>query len=1205
MAHTGPCRGYIISHTHWDREWYRPFQVFRAKLVDVLDEVLDALESDPRYRFFHLDGQTIVIDDYLDIRPEAAERLRALMEAGRLIAGPWFVAPDETLPSGEALVRNLLRGTRSARSWGGEPLPVGYELDMFGHISQFPQICRGFGIESAMLFRGVNDEGNPAEMIWEGTDGTRLLLLRLPNDVAYSDFFYYVRHPARGKPFDIDEALGRLKELVEFERDRSTTAELLFMDGVDHIEILPELPDLIDAWNARPELRELCEMSHASLPEYLGRIHEAVDRDRLPVLRGEIREPNRSGTLSNLFYGIHSSHPRVKRWNDECESLLTLAAEPWSVAASLAGAPYPAGLLRRAWQYLLENHPHDSICGCSVDQVHKDMEYRFDQCRLIGQEVLQRAVGSLAKAVDTAWIGEGSTGLVLLNASGAGCDEVCEVEIAWPHPRPPHFRLYSGAGVELPYQIIRETPAIPGMAVNHREIPHPTLTDRLRMAVPVSLPSVGLTALAVRPQPRPVSHLGSLSPAPGVLDNGLIRIEVGLGGALILTDLRTDQVYANLLTLEDTGDVGDGWTYRAPLEDEAATTVASGCTVTLETDGPLQATLRIDYTGFLVPRSAARGGRGRSDERIALPVTTRITLRRDQAFAACRIDVDNVARDHRLRAHPGRHITLIEQGAALPRLGAAARHRLLAELATCGITLMTRTRVEALEPGAVRLADGRKVTAAFILSAAGGRPQGWLQGTGLPLHDGFITVDAFLRAQAHPQVFAVGDCAHLAHAPRPKAGVFAVRQAPVLAHNLRSTLAGGRLKRYDPQRDYLKLISLGSRAALADKWGLPLRGRWLWTLKDRIDRRFMRMFHSLPAMPAPAIPAPAALGMAEALGEAPLCGGCGARVGPDPLHKALAALPAGPGVGLGVGLELGTGDDAAVLRHGAHLQVIATGHLRALTEDPYLMARIAAIHALGDVWAMGAAPQLALASLTLPRLSDSLLERSLHEIVAGAGAVFSAAGAVIAGGHTSIGAELVIGFTVTGTAQGRVLTKAGAQAGDRLILTKPLGSGTLLAAEMLRKARGADIAALWPFLQQPQGAASAILAPVAHAMTDIAGFGLAGHLDEMLRASGLCARITLADLPLFQGAEGLAARGVASSLEPANRAALAGRIDAPETPRARLLFDPQTAGGLLAAVPEARAEATCAELAGAGYTAAVIGTTLPAAGQSAIIARPM
>ena len=564
-----------------------------------------------------------------------------------------------------------------------------------------------------------------------------------------------------------------------------------------------------------------------------------------------------------------------------------------------------------------------------------------------------------------------------------------------------------------------------------------------------------------------------------------------------------------------------------------------------------------------------------------------------------------LAMDHRLRAYPGRHITLIEQGAALPRLGAAARHRLLAELAARGITLMTRTRVEALEPGAVRLADGRKVTAAFILSAAGGRAQGWLQGTGLPLHDGFITVDAFLRAQAHPQVFAVGDCAHLAHAPRPKAGVFAVRQAPVLAHNLRSTLAGGRLKRYDPQRDYLKLISLGSRAALADKWGLPLRGRWLWTLKDRIDRRFMRMFHSLPAMPAPAIPAPAALGMAEALGEAPLCAGCGAKVGPDPLHKALAALPAGPGVGLGVGLELGTGGDAAVLRHGAHLQVIATGHLRALTEDPYLMARIAAIHALGDVWAMGAAPQLALASLTLPRLSDSLLERSLHEIVAGAGAVFSAAGAVIAGGHTSIGAELVIGFTVTGTAQGRVLTKAGAQAGDRLILTKPLGSGTLLAAEMLRKARGADIAALWPFLQQPQGAASAILAPVAHAMTDIAGFGLAGHLDEMLRASGLCARITLADLPLFQGAEGLAARGVASSLEPANRAALAGRIDTPDTPRARLLFDPQTAGGLLAAVPEARAEATCAELAGAGYTAAVIGTTLPAAGQSAIIARPM
>ncbi|MCC5969562.1 MAG: selenide, water dikinase SelD [Pararhodobacter sp.] len=559
-----------------------------------------------------------------------------------------------------------------------------------------------------------------------------------------------------------------------------------------------------------------------------------------------------------------------------------------------------------------------------------------------------------------------------------------------------------------------------------------------------------------------------------------------------------------------------------------------------------------------------------------------------------------LAMDHRLRARPERRITILESGTqALPHLGKAARHCLLALLADRGIIVKTGAQAEAIEPGAVRLAGGANLPAALILGAAGARPQDWLQATGLHLTDGFITVDPYLRAQDQSHVFAVGDCAHMAQTPRPKAGVFAVRQAPVLAHNLRAALTGGTMKRYDPQRDYLKLISLGGHAALAEKWGVPLQGRWLWHIKDRIDRQFMQKFHALPAMPAPALPTPAALGLAEAMGDAPLCGGCGAKIGPGTLRAALAGLP-GPSV---AGLSLGTGDDAAVLRHGDALQVIATDHLRAFTEDPYLMARIAATHALGDIWAMGAAPQLALASLTLPRLSEPLQARSLREIMAGAAEVFTKAGADIAGGHTAIGAELSIGFTVTGTALGRVLTKAGAQPGERLILTKPLGSGTLLAAEMLRKANGRDIGALWPYLTQPQGTASAILAPEASAMTDITGFGLAGHLDEMLRASGLRAVIDVAALPLYAGAEALAAQGVASSLEPANRAALLGRIHAPDSPRTRLLFDPQTAGGLLASVPAKRAEALVAQLTDAGYTAAMIGVLEAASEAPAITAR--
>lgn len=543
-----------------------------------------------------------------------------------------------------------------------------------------------------------------------------------------------------------------------------------------------------------------------------------------------------------------------------------------------------------------------------------------------------------------------------------------------------------------------------------------------------------------------------------------------------------------------------------------------------------------------------------------------------------------LAMDHRLAGAPARRITLIERTQALPHLGRAARDRLLALLAARKITLLTGAEATAVEPGGVLLADGRRIAADFVLGAAGSRPQDWLQTTGLHLTDGYVTVDPMLRSTSHPDVFAVGDCAHMVQSPCAKAGVYAVRQAPFLLHNLRAALSGGTMRAYRPQRDYLKLISLGGRVALADKWGLPLRGRWLWRVKDRIDAKFMRMFHTLPAMPAPALPQPRALGLAEALGDKPMCGGCGAKVGPDALRTALAGVQASGNV------ELGAGDDAAVLVVGGARQVIATDHLRAVTDDPWLMAKLATVHALGDVWAMGATPQAALVSLILPRLSEDLQIRTLAEIMAGVAEVLGAAGASIAGGHTTQGAELTIGLTVTGLAGDRILTKGGAQPGDALILTKPIGSGTMLAAEMMKQAPGRAVAALWPYLVQPQGAAAAILSPVARAMTDVTGFGLAGHLDEMLRAGGVSVDIDLSAVPLYDGAEALAAAGVASTIAPANRAALIGRIAAPRNARAALLFDPQTAGGLLAAVPVEHADALLTRLADAGFTAARIGT---------------
>ncbi|WP_071795789.1 selenide, water dikinase SelD [Natronohydrobacter thiooxidans] len=539
-----------------------------------------------------------------------------------------------------------------------------------------------------------------------------------------------------------------------------------------------------------------------------------------------------------------------------------------------------------------------------------------------------------------------------------------------------------------------------------------------------------------------------------------------------------------------------------------------------------------------------------------------------------------LAMAHRLQGH-AYEITLIDAGPLLPHIGAQARKRLIAHLARRQVRVIENTRPAAVTAEGLVLQDGQVIAASFVLGAAGSRPQDWLRATGLDLTEGFISVDPFLRAVNAPEVFAVGDCAHMAHAPRPKAGVYAVRQAPILFQNLRAALGAGRMRAYRPQRDYLKLVSLGGKSALADKWSLPLEGRWLWRVKDRIDAKFMDQFRDARPMPA-TLPRAHASGLAEMLGDRPLCGGCGAKMGAQTLKAALPEVARDD-------IEAGIGDDAAILRMGATRQVIATDHLRALVEDPWLMAQIAATHALGDIWAMGARPQAALASVTLPRMAPELQARTLREVMAGAESVLGPAGAALVGGHSAMGAEMQLGFTLTGLLDGRALTKSGAQVGDALILTKPLGSGVIMAAEMQWTAPGAVVAGALAAMVEGQAQAADILRHDAHAMTDVTGFGLAGHLAEMLKPDGLSARIHLAALPLLDGAEALAGHGIASSLAPANRAALLGLLDAPHSARAALLIDPQTAGGLLAAVPEARAEALLGQLLEAGYRAAIVG----------------
>lgn len=537
-----------------------------------------------------------------------------------------------------------------------------------------------------------------------------------------------------------------------------------------------------------------------------------------------------------------------------------------------------------------------------------------------------------------------------------------------------------------------------------------------------------------------------------------------------------------------------------------------------------------------------------------------------------------LAAAHRLGA--GAKVSLIEAATPLAAVGAGARRALLRHLKTAGVEVIAGQPAARISSTGVHLGDGRLVPAAFVIGAARAEAQGWLVDTGLALEQGFLRVLPTLQSETDPRIFACGDIAHLSHAPRPKAGVFAVREAPFLFANLRAAVTGGATRAYLPQRDYLKLVSTGGRSAVADKWGLPLDGAALWRWKDRIDRRFMAMFHDLPAMQGET-PADGPPGTAP---ERPLCGGCGAKIGRPALQGALDRLP--PPTRADV--LTGAGDDAAVLQLGNARQVITTDLLRAFTNDPWAMARITAIHALGDVWSMGARPQVALAQVILPLMGEAQQSETLREIMAAAHEVFAAEGAEIVGGHSSLGAEMTLGFTVTGLCDGTAITHAGARPGDRLILTKPIGTGVILAAEMALRAPGAVVAGALRSMSRPSGQAARLLAPHAHAMTDVTGFGLAGHLLTILDASGVSATLWLDRVPFLEGAKALAAAGEGSSLLPANRTAQA-RMFATPSPRVDLLFDPQTAGGLLATVAPDQAEALVAQLRDAGEEAAIIG----------------
>jgi selenide,water dikinase len=528
---------------------------------------------------------------------------------------------------------------------------------------------------------------------------------------------------------------------------------------------------------------------------------------------------------------------------------------------------------------------------------------------------------------------------------------------------------------------------------------------------------------------------------------------------------------------------------------------------------------------------------------------------------------------------------------------AGVQKRFKKVLAERNIELLLNHSVTEITRDYVCVIGNKKISADACIFVTNASAPEWPKQSGLDVdNQGFISVNHFLQSTSHPDIFVVGDVASLPD-PRPKSGVFAVRQGPVLTKNLISAATNKSLSKYRAQKNFLGLISTGNKYAVASRGSWSWQGEWLWKAKDWIDRQFMQKFNVLPEMDVSDV-----ANFADGLADEPAikelstlamrCGGCGAKVGSGILSRVMQRLPVHQRDDVLIGRD--SPDDSAMLAvPSGKVMVQSIDYFRAFIDDAYLFGAIAANHALGDLYAMGAEPQSVLALATVPYGREKVVEESLYELLAGALKTLEPTGAVLVGGHSAEGSELAFGLTVNGLVDpNKVWRKQGLKTGDKLILTKPIGTGTLFAADMRRKAKGRWVDnAVNTMLVSSQEAAHCFQKFNATSCTDVTGFGLVGHLVEMTRASKVDASIYIDAVPILDGARQTVAAGILSSLQPQNlrlRRAIENIQLASQHPDYPLLFDPQTAGGLLAGVPADNAQQCVKQLKEMGYKNACI-----------------
>ena len=545
-----------------------------------------------------------------------------------------------------------------------------------------------------------------------------------------------------------------------------------------------------------------------------------------------------------------------------------------------------------------------------------------------------------------------------------------------------------------------------------------------------------------------------------------------------------------------------------------------------------------------------------------------------------------------------RHITLLERGRELlPGYPRSAARRVARNAAARGIAIRLDTAVAEVRPDGVQLPSGEALASDGVVWVAGAASLPLFRDSGVPTDPrGFVRVRPTLQTADHDDLFAVGDCASLdGHPDLPKAGVYAVRQGPILTHNLRARVEGrgAPLRRYRPQSDFLSLLNLGDGRAIASKWGWSAEGRAMFQLKDWIDRRFMERFQVL----APDGDVTPEFARASSMGasEEMLCGGCAAKVGESVLSRTLERIgaPADPAVLLGLAER---DDVAAVTTPRGEMVVSTIDSFRAFVDDPFVVGRVAAVNATSDLWVKGVQPRFALAQVSIAETEPDRAEESLYQVMAGARAALDPEQVTLVGGHTTMGPELVVGFAVFGVepSAAPLLRIGGLAPGDRLILTKPLGTGVLFQGDMRGLARGEWVEAALVSMARSNADAARVAREIGgSAATDVTGFGLAGHLGQMLRASKVSAVIRLDALPLLPGVAALLARGVRSTFHEQNTRGRRGiRITAAAANHSsvEVIFDPQTSGGLLVGIAKDHADAVLARIHAAGDpNAAIVG----------------